>query len=209
MTRAEAGVPDNRRFRVLVLDDHEIVNWGFRLLLTRESWVERCLTAINGSQSLALARRFQPHVALVDLFLGAASGVDVARELVLVSPRTRILLLADNGKVSPKTVRAAGAAGYVSKGWRPDDLARAVRMVGLGLALTPFAEDTESSVQLSRREREVLALISRGYTNDAIANELALSLHTVKQHASVIYRKLDVRNRAEAVQRGERLGYIY
>lgn len=125
-----------------------------------------------------------------------------------MSPNTKILLTSGGARVSTKTVRAAGASGFVSKAWRPDDLARAVRMVGLGLALTPMADVGESTVQLSNREREVLHLIARGMTNAAIGRELSLSLHTVKQHASAIYRKLDVRNRAEAVQRGERLGHI-
>jgi two-component system response regulator DesR len=200
---------ESRRLRILVVDDHEVVNWGIRLLLTRESWVERCVTAVTAEQAIACARRYEPHVALVDLFLAGRSGIDVSQEIREASPRTKILLFSGSAKLTPKTVRAAGAAGFVSKAWRPDDLARAVRMVGLGLALTPLGEKVEpSSSQLSQREREVLELIAKGYTNEVIGAELSLSLHTVKQHASAIYRKLEVRNRAEAVQRGERLGYI-
>jgi DNA-binding NarL/FixJ family response regulator len=200
---------ETRRFRILVVDDHEVVNWGMRLLLTREPWVERCLTAVTAEQAIGYARRYRPHVALVDVFLGEHSGVDVARELRAAWSGIKILLFSGSAKVAPRMVRSAGAAGFVSKAWRPDDIARAVRMVGLGMALTPIAEgDQPPSSQLSQREREVLEMIAKGFTNEAIAAELSLSLHTVKQHASTIYRKLEVRNRAEAVQRGERLGYL-
>ena len=190
-----AGAHD-RKFRVLVVDDQEIVTWGFRLLLTREAWVERCVTAVTTQQAVAYASRFMPHVALVDVLMGSES------------PDTRILLTSGAARISPKAVRAAGAAGFVSKAWPPEDLARAVRMVGLGLNLTRPAEPEPVTSQLTPRERDVLQRIANGETNAQIGTDLALSLHTVKQHASSIFRKLDVHNRAEAVQRGQRLGYI-
>jgi two-component system response regulator DesR len=196
------------KFRVLVVDDQEIVTWGFRLLLTREPWVERCLTAVTSEQAVAHARRFAPHVALVDVFLADESGVEVSRRILSASPRTKVLLTSGVARISKKAVRSAGAAGFVSKAWRPDDLARAVRMVGLGLTLTTLSEPAPVTTQLTPRERDVLLRIAQGATNAQIGSELSLSLHTVKQHASAIFRKLDVHNRAEAVQRGERLGYI-
>jgi DNA-binding NarL/FixJ family response regulator len=65
-------VSPDRNLRVLVVDDHDVVHWGFRLLLTEQPWVERCLTASSVKDALAMARRYEPHVALVDLFLGEA-----------------------------------------------------------------------------------------------------------------------------------------
>ena len=62
---------DDLRLRVLVVDDHDVVQWGFRVLLERQPWVERCLAATNGAEALSLAERTRPHVALVDLFLGS------------------------------------------------------------------------------------------------------------------------------------------
>jgi two-component system response regulator DesR len=197
------------RLRVLVVDEQEIVTWGFRLLLTRAPWVERCVTAVTGEQARAYARRFGPHVALVNLFVNDEPGVSVARAIRELSPPTRVILMSDSGKIAHKAVRAAGAAGYLSKGWRPEDLACAVRVVGLGLNLTPpREEETNGSERLSRRERDVLTLIAQGATNAEIGKALSLSLHTVKQHASAIFHKLGARNRAEAVQHGEMLGYI-
>jgi two-component system response regulator DesR len=197
-----------RKFRVLIVDDQEIVTWGFRLLFTREAWVERCVTAVTTEQAVVYAKRFTPHVALVDVLMGTESGVEVANKIRSVSPETRILLTSGAAKISPKAVRAAGAAGFVSKAWPPGDLARAVRMVGLGLNLTRPAEPEPVTSQLTLRERDVLQGIANGATNAQIGAELSLSLHTVKQHASSIFRKLGVHNRAEAVQRGQRLGYI-
>ena len=65
------------RLRVLVVDDHDVVHWGFRLLLTEQPWVERCLSASSFDEALEMARRYEPHVALIDLFLGERSGAEL------------------------------------------------------------------------------------------------------------------------------------
>lgn len=196
--------PD-RNLRVLVVDDHDVVQWGFRLLLTEQPWVERCLTARGADEALELARRYEPHVALIDLFLGEQSGAELCETIRRESPSTRVLLISGAGWISPQAARAAGAAGFVSKDWSADDVAMAVRMVGKGM--TVFAPRSEGpSAPLSEREREVLALMASGATNKEIAQRLFLSPHTVKEHTSSLYRKLNARNRTEAVQRAERLG---
>jgi DNA-binding NarL/FixJ family response regulator len=194
-----------RRLRVLVVDDHDVVQWGFRLLLTERPWVERCLTARTAVEALELARRYEPHVALVDLFLGEQSGAELCEALRRESPTTRVLLISGAGWISPQAAKAAGASGFVSKDWSADDVAAAVRMVGKGM--TVFAPRAEQpTMPLSEREREVLSLIASGATNKEIAERLYLSPHTVKEHTSSLYRKLKARNRAEAVRRAERLG---
>ena len=73
-SRLAAGGGGDKRLRVLVVDDHEVVHWGFRLMLGEQPWVERCLSARNGEEAITLARRYEPHVALVDLFVGQESG---------------------------------------------------------------------------------------------------------------------------------------
>jgi DNA-binding NarL/FixJ family response regulator len=196
---------DVEGMRVLVVDDHDVVQWGFRLLLGEQRWVEQCLAASTAEEAIDLAEDLKPHVALVDLFLGRQSGAELCDAIKKVSPRSRVLLISGAGWISPEAARAAGAAGFVSKDWSAADVARAVRMVGKGM--TVFAPRTEPApADLSPREREVLSLIARGATNKEIADDLFLSPHTVKDHTSSLYRKLDVRNRAEAVQRAERLG---
>lgn len=198
--------PD-RNLRVLVVDDHDVVHWGFRLLLTEQPWVERCLTAANVEEALELAKRYEPHVALVDLFLGEESGAELCEAIRRESPNTRVLLISGAGWISPQAAKAAGASGFVSKDWSAHDVAAAVRMVGKGM--TVFAPRSEGpSAPLSEREREVLALMSSGATNKEIAQRLFLSPHTVKEHTSSLYRRLGVRNRMEAVRQAQRLGLV-
>jgi two-component system response regulator DesR len=200
-------VKDDRRLRVLVVDDHDVVHWGFRLMLGEQPWVERFLSARTGDEAERLARRYSPHVALVDLFLGPESGAEVCERLRETSPGTRVLLISGAGRISPTAAKAAGASGFVSKDWDAGDVARAVRMVGLGMTVFEPAQDAAPGL-LSDREKEVLDLIAQGATNPEIAQRLFLSPHTVKEHTSALYRKLKVRNRAEAVQRAQRLGLI-
>ena len=197
----------DRRLRVLVVDDHDVVHWGFRVLLGQQPWVERCLAARTGSEALELTRTFEPHVALVDLFLSGESGADVCESIRAASPTTRVLLISGAGRMSSATARASGASGFVSKDWDAHEVASAVRLVGLGMTMFPAKSDQPVPL-LSAREQEVLALIAAGSTNREIAERLYLSPHTVKEHTSSLYRKLQARNRAEAVQRAQRIGLL-
>jgi DNA-binding NarL/FixJ family response regulator len=173
---------DDRRLRVLVVDDHDVVHWGFRVLLGEQPWVERFFQARTGAEALSLARAHKPHVALVDLFLAGESGAELTGAIREASPATRVLLISGAGRMSPAAARAAGASGFVSKDWDAARVAAAVRRVGLGM--TSFPPKAE------------------------IAETLYLSPHTVKEHTSVLYRKLRARNRAEAVQRAQRIGLL-
>ena len=205
-TRLRGGGSD-KRLRVLIVDDHEVVHWGFRLMLGEQPWVERCLSARTAAEAMALAGRYDPHVALVDLFVGQESGAEICERLRSQSPTTNVLLISGAGRISPNAARAAGAAGFISKDWPAADIAGAVRMVGLGMTVFRPHEAPQGP-PLSDREREVLEAIASGATNREIAGELYLSPHTVKEHTSSLYRKLGVRNRAEAVQKAQRLGLI-
>jgi DNA-binding NarL/FixJ family response regulator len=193
------------KLRVLIVDDHDVVHWGFRLMLANQPWVERCISSRNAAEAYALAARFKPHVALVDLFIGEESGPEICAQLRERSPETNILLISGAGRISPGAAKAAGASGFIPKDWGAADISRAVRMVGLGMTVFQPQVDIETT-PLSPREREVLDLIAGGSTNREIAAALHLSPHTIKEHTSTLYRKLGARNRAEAVQRAQRLG---
>ncbi len=193
------------RLRLLVVDDHEVVHWGLRSLLGAQPWVERCLAAHDGTEALALAERYGPHVAMVDLFVGTESGAEICTRLRAVSPRTRVLFISGAGRISAAAARAAGASGFISKDWSAPEVTDAVRRVAAGGTVFETGEG-EQPLGLSAREREVLALIATGATNAEIAARLFLSPHTVKEHTSALYRKLGVRNRAQAVQQGQRIG---
>lgn len=205
MTDTRERSQDN--LTVLVVDDHDVVHWGFRLLLERQPWVTECLAARSGEAAVEIARRTQPDVALVDLMLGGESGAEVCEEIIAASPGTYVLLISGGGTISPSVARAAGASGFITKEWGAADVIKAVRMVALGSQV--FAETPNGSdPALTEREQQVLELISAGSTNREIAARLHLSPHTIKEHTSAIYRKLEVRNRAEAVRQAQRLSLI-
>ena len=201
------GAVSGERLRVLVVDDHEVVHWGFRVLLAEQAWVERCVAARTAAEALELTRMLRPHVALVDLFLANDSGAELSREIRERSPQTRVLLISGAGRMAPAAARAAGASGFISKESDAREVIKAVRAVALGMTLFPPKADQPEPL-LSEREREVLDLIAAGSTNKEIAEQLFLSPHTVKEHTSTLYRKLNARNRAEAVQRAQRIGLL-
>ena len=195
------------RLRVLVADEQEIVHWGFRSLLTAQDWVERYLGAQTAEEAIELVRAHEPHVAVVDVMVGEDSGAALCQRIREVCPRTRVLLMSRNGGITAQSARAAGAYGSVPKDWSAQDLAGAARMVALGM--TVFAPDREQpGTLLSERERQVLHLIANGSTNREIAERLFLSPHTVKDHTSTLYRKVKAKNRADAIQRAQRLGLL-
>jgi len=198
-----------RPIRVLIVDDHDVVHWGLRIVLDRLPWVERSFSAHSGEEALARTVKHQIDLALVDLFVGAESGPEICERLHVARPGIRVLLISGVGQISPAAAAACGASGFVSKDWRGTDIVRALSMVAMGGSV--FEEESEEErtrPTLSERERQVLALVAAGATNREIATELHLSPYTVKEYASGLYRKLDVRNRVEAVLRAEKLGLI-
>ena len=198
---------EDRRLRILVVDDHDVVHWGFRVMLGQQAWVERCVSARTGSEAFALCDRYEPHVALVDLFVGEESGPEICTRLREHDPTPNVLLISGAGGISASAAHAAGASGFISKDWPAGEIAHAVRVVGMGKTVFK-PQDGPAAIPLSPREREVLDLLATGATNREIAGSLHLSPHTVKEHTSSLYRKLDARNRTEAVQRGQRLGLL-
>ncbi|WCB92181.1 putative transcriptional regulatory protein NarL [Baekduia alba] len=216
----DPDAPPPRRLSVLVVDDHDIVHWGMRLVLVQQDWVERCVPATTGDEAEDRARRYGPHVALVDLFVGDESGTDIARRVRAAHPATRVLLVSGAGRISATAARAAGAAGFVTKDRSAADIVEAIRRVGAGEDVFDAAGAAAGNLRastgdgrpghhrLTNRERQVLQQIAGGLTNAEIAAELKLSPNTVKEHASSMFKKLGARNRADAVQRAQRLGVL-
>ena len=198
-----------RPIRVLIVDDHDVVHWGLRIVLERLPWIERSFSAHSGAEALARTEQHGIDLALVDLFVGAESGPEICERLHLVRPGMRMLLISGVGQISPTAAAACGASGFISKDWRGTDIVRALGMVAIGKSVfEEGSEEEHGGPGLSERERQVLALVAAGATNREIATELHLSPYTVKEYASTLYRKLDVHNRVEAVLRAEKLGLI-
>jgi DNA-binding NarL/FixJ family response regulator len=197
------GTDAEHNLRILLVDSQDLIHWGFRSVLRREPWVERLVTAHNSAQAISLVRRYRPHVAVVATDLAGESPTDLCKELRRQSPSTRILLTSGE-RVSEHQARSLGAAGVVPKTWQARAIAGALRAVALGRQLfTPDQGDL-----LTARERVVLGMLAEGSTNREVADRLTLSPHTVKDHVSSLLRKLNARNRADAVVRAQRLGLL-
>jgi DNA-binding NarL/FixJ family response regulator len=194
--------------RILVVDDYEIVRDGLRLVFSRQDWVARCIGAATGAAAVDLARRYTPHVALIDLDLGPEPGLDVCRALLREHPGMQIVLMSGSGRVSRAAATAAGARGFFPKEWPSHAIVAAVRRVSAGRTLFLRSDELEPAQPLSRRELDVLQQLVNGLSNQEAAAALYLSRHTVKQHTSSLYRKLGVRNRAEAASVAQRLGLV-
>ena len=191
---------------VLVVAPQELVLCGMRLMLGPQEWVSRCLGARDIERAAELAEAYEPDVALVDVKLQDGLAEAACARLRSAAPGMRILLMTAADRVPSRTVAGVGACGYLSKSWGAREIVQAVRATGLGLPILVAAQHSDDG--LSARQREILQLLADGGTNEEIARVLHLSLNTVKQHTSAVYRKLGVRNRAEAIGRAQAMGLL-
>ena len=205
--------------RVLLVDDHAVVREGLRTFLELQDGIEVAGEAGDGAEGVAAARRLQPDVVLMDLVMPRLDGVGAMRELRRSVPDARVIVLTsftDEEKLLPAL--QAGAAGYLLKNAEPAEIARAVRAADAGEALLDPAvaarllasiaepRDAGSREALTPREREVLALIGRGYANKRIALELGIAEKTVKTHVGHVLAKLGVTDRTQAAVHAVRMG---
>ncbi|GAB1339410.1 response regulator transcription factor [Streptomyces sp. E-15] len=194
--------------RILVCDDHAVVRAGLLALLHSAPDIEVVGEAGSGEEALALARRTDPDVVLMDLQLGdGIDGVETTRRLRAERPAPHVLVLTtyDTDADVTRAVEA-GATGYLLKAERAEDLFTAIHAAAQGRpALSPPVADRVMSrlrdprPTLTPRERDILAHLSRGLPNHAIARALYISEATVKTHLRRIYDKLGVDTRAGAV----------
>lgn len=204
---------------VLVLERSDVIRSGLRLILSQQAWVARCVAAGGVEEAVRLAGRYEPHVAVVDAEAGGAPPAVVCGRLRAARPALTVLL-AFAGTPAPRAVaRAVGACGCVGKAWPAARIAATVQAAAAGRAewAAPAGEKLSRALggageaaphRLSPREREVLGLVACGATNREIAGALRISPNTVKDHTRAVYRKLEVRNRTEAVQHAQRAGLI-
>jgi DNA-binding NarL/FixJ family response regulator len=197
---------DDRPLSILIVHDHDVIRSGFRLLFSRQPWIRRCLGAQTVDEAVELWNRYEPHLALVDLFVGGTAGSDLCMRLRRLRPHASVLLMSSSERMSATAAIAAGAAGFISIGAPAEQLARVVHLAGLGRTVSQ--PPTMSLSLLSDRQREVLRLMASGATNKEIADTLCLSPHTVKGHTRELYRRLQARNRAGAVRRAQDVGLL-
>ncbi|WP_194238356.1 response regulator transcription factor [Streptomyces spongiae] len=194
--------------RVLVVDDQELVQAGLRALLSRESWVAACYSAGSVDIAWEAALRWHPQIVVVSMSIAGRSGLEVCHRFRERMPHVRVMLMSGDGRVSASLAATHGAVGFLPKRLPAAAIVGAVRRVAEGGRAFPHESECQPAVQLSRREMDVLQHLVSGLSNPEVAAQLNLSRHTVKQHTSVVYRKLGVRNRAQAASRAQELGFV-
>jgi DNA-binding NarL/FixJ family response regulator len=207
--------------RVLVVDDHAGFRAGVAALFETEPGLVLVGEAAGGADAIGRALELQPDVVLMDLNMPDTDGIAATRAIVDTSPHVAVVVLtmADNDGAVFEALRA-GARGYLLKGAQRAELVRAIRAAASGDAIFGpavarrlmafFAASPPPGgaafPELTDREREVLALIARGLSNQAIVERLVVSPKTVRNHVSNIFSKLQVRDRAEAIVRAREAG---
>jgi DNA-binding NarL/FixJ family response regulator len=211
--------------RVLIADDHPLFRDGMHGLLDSVAETEVVGEASTGAEAIAQAKALQPDVILMDIKMPGINGIEATRTIVAASPHISILMvsmLEDDESVF--AAMRAGARGYVLKGVSQAEILRAIRAVasgeaifgpGIAMRVLSFFAAARPTVpsrvfpELSERETELLALIAQGRSNQEIAEQLGLTLKTVRNHVSNIFSKLQVADRAQAVIRAREAGLGY
>lgn len=205
--------------RVLLADDHSIVRQGLKALLDKEG-LDVVGEAADGQQAVKMVREYKPDVAVLDLSMPLLNGLDAAREILKMSPRTKPMLLTMHTEdhYVLEALRA-GVRGYVMKNHSREDLVRAIVQVARGeVYLSPgisevvvqaYLNKTDySSDPLSGRERQVLQLVAEGNTTKKVASLLGLSVKTAESHRTRIMEKLGIHETAGLVRYAIRRGII-
>ena len=199
---------------VLVADDQPLVRSGFRMILVERPDIELVGEAEDGVEALEQARKLEPDVILMDVRMPRLDGVEATRRLLADGASARILILTtfDLDEYVYAALQA-GASGFLLKDVRPDELVDAIRVVAAGNTLfgpaatrrlverfaQPDPTPAPALADLTEREREILCLLARGFSNAELADRLYVSEATVKTHISAVLRKLGVRDRLQAV----------
>ncbi len=187
--------------RIAIVDDHALVRDGLARLLGLEEDLTVVGSCGDGAGTLTLAAACRPDVLLLDIALPDADGLDLVAEIRRVSPETRVLMLSMHSEPEyAAEAIARGACGLVAKSASAEALVDAIRRVAAG-------ETLPSLDRLSLREREILALVAAGRSNDEVARELGIQRKTVDGHCERLMQKLDIHTRAALVAYGRRIAF--
>ncbi|HEY5573989.1 MAG TPA: response regulator transcription factor [Anaerolineales bacterium] len=207
--------------RILIADDHPVFRFGMRALIESETDLEVVGEASTGDEAVTLTEKLRPDVVLMDITMPGVNGIEATRQILDLRPKTGVLIVTmlDDNSLFPAL--RAGARGYLLKGADGEETLRAIRAVAHGEAIfSPSIAERLTQViagprrseaelpfrELTQREREVLALVARGLSNAEIADQLTLSLKTVRNHVSNILNKLQVSDRLQAALRAREAG---
>jgi two-component system, NarL family, response regulator LiaR len=198
--------------KVLLVDDHEMVRIGVSAYLSAQSDIEVTADAENGKVAVEKALELKPDIILMDLVMDEMDGIEATRLITEAWPEAKIIVVTsflDDEKVYPAL--EAGASSYMLKTSKASDIAQAVRdtyhgksvlepeVTGKMMSKMRQKQTREPHEELTAREMEILLLMTKGKTNQEIADDLFIALKTVKVHVSNILSKLDVQDRTQAV----------
>lgn len=206
--------------RITIVDDDPLVRLGLRAILGAEQGWEVVAEAGDGTAAVEVARRDRPDLVLMDIRMPGMDGLEATRHIVTGdhAPKVVVLTTFDVDEYVFEALRA-GASGFVLKRTPPAELVEAIRTVASGECLI-FPASTRRVVErfavrsgdplpeLSAREQEILHLLARGRSNAEIAQDLTVSLETVKSHVAAVLLKLGVRDRTQAVIRAYESGFV-
>lgn len=208
--------------KVMIVDDHAMVRKGMRAFLSEFEDIHVIGDASNGWTAIDLLEQLKPDVVVLDLFMPGMDGIETIQRLLAVQPHLGIVILTAFTR-EEKVVEAiqAGALGYVVKDAQPEELVQSIRLVAAGTpAISPGiawkilhagTEDREKTcrqMELSEREAEVLRLLTKGKTDQEIANQLVLADVTIRTHVNRILTKLGLQNRVQAALYCVRSGMV-
>jgi len=210
------------KIRLLLVDDHQIVRAGLRLLFQAEKDMEIVGEVGSGDAAVQAVKELKPDVVVMDVVMPGMGGIEATRKIKEAYPDTTVLALTmHEDEQYFFEMLNAGASGYIPKRAAPDDLVSAIRVVNQGnvflhSTLAKFLvkdilgqeKDSPSVEELTPREQEVLTYIAEGYTNREIAEALIISVKTVDRHRENIMHKLNLHSRVELVKYAIEKGLI-
>jgi DNA-binding NarL/FixJ family response regulator len=210
----EASLPAAAQATVLVVDDHALVRTGVANIISHEPDLQVIAEAANGAEAVAAFERYRPDVTLLDLRMPVMEGVEAVRQIRLLEPNAKVIVLTtyDTDEDITRALKA-GAKAYILKDISAAALIACIHDVLAGktyLAPTAAAKLAEgvARVQLTPRELSTLRLLADGRSNKEIGNELGISERTVKTHLGHLFEKLGVTSRTEAVKIAARRGLV-
>lgn len=212
--------------RLLLVDDHEVIRRGLRMLLEDETDLVIVGEVGTGSDALLMSRELEPDIIIMDITLPDISGIEVTKQLIQMGSRSKVIALTiHEDEQFFFTMLQAGASGYVPKRAAPEDLLEAIHTVQQDeiyiyptmtkLLVDDFLhrvdEETisrEALEELTPREQEILVAVADGETSGEIADRLHISPHTVARHRENIMRKLGLHSRSDLVRYAIRKGMV-
>jgi len=208
--------------RLFIADDHALFREGMRALLSATADIICVGEAATGEEAVQQIVELQPDVVLMDIHMTGVNGIEATRRILRCHPQMGVIvvtMLEDDASLF--AAMRAGARGYVLKGANHQELLQTIRAVAQGQVLfgpaiaarvtqffarTPQRDADHPLAELTQREREILELIARHYTNPEIAQQLGIGEKTIRNHVSNIFNKLQVATRAQAIDKARQAG---